>query len=275
MRTDDEQDLRRLFNELRRAEEAWVPHFQQVLNGARTREALRRRSPVLRFAALAACLSAATVVFVLVRRPAPGPIRAATQENPSDVRLEVWKSPTDFLLETPASELLHSTPRHLRASPALCIGRLPGNQERSQLMKRTAAAILLVVPLCAAAPAETSAGGDDPFGRYLFAPDKVLGHAQEVGLDESQRKSIRSEVQKVQTRFLDLQFDLQGESEKMVGALQEKPVDEAKVLVQVDRILALEKEIKKTHISLLIRIKNLLTAAQQAKMTEIQKAEGK
>ena len=60
----------------------------------------------------------------------------------------------------------------------------------------------------------------------------------------------------------------------MTLLLREKPVDEAKVLGQVDRILALEKEIKKTQISLLVRIKNLLTAAQQAKLTELQKGVG-
>ncbi len=142
-------------------------------------------------------------------------------------------------------------------------------------MKRIAVATLLFAWVCAVAPGETSAGGEDPFGRYLFAPDKVLGHAQEIGLDEAQRKTIRNEVQKAQTKFLDLQFDLQGETEKMVALLQEKPADEARVLAQVDRILALEKEIKKAHISLLIRIKNLLNTNQQAKMTEIQKGEGK
>jgi Spy/CpxP family protein refolding chaperone len=57
--------------------------------------------------------------------------------------------------------------------------------------------------------------------------------------------------------------------------LQEKPVDETRVLAQVDRILTLEKEIKKTQITLLVRIKNVLTPAQQARLAELQKAGGK
>jgi Spy/CpxP family protein refolding chaperone len=61
----------------------------------------------------------------------------------------------------------------------------------------------------------------------------------------------------------------------MALLLQEKPVDEAKVLAQVDRILALEKEVKKTQIGLLVRIKNLLTPAQQAKLMEMRKSDGK
>jgi Spy/CpxP family protein refolding chaperone len=116
---------------------------------------------------------------------------------------------------------------------------------------------------------------DDPFARYVYPPERVMSHAMEIGLDEAQKTAIRGEVQKVQTRFLDLQFELQGESEKMVRLLQEKPVDEAKVLAEVDRILALEKDIKKMQISLLVRIKNVLTPAQQAKLDELQKPAGR
>jgi Spy/CpxP family protein refolding chaperone len=114
-------------------------------------------------------------------------------------------------------------------------------------------------------------GGDDPFARYLYPPDRVMSHATEIGLDDAQKTSIKNEVQKAQSRFVDLQFEMQGESEKMIRLLQEKPVNEASVLAEVDRILGLEKEIKKTQVSLLVRIKNVLTPAQQAKLGEIQK----
>ncbi|HEY4228963.1 MAG TPA: periplasmic heavy metal sensor [Thermoanaerobaculia bacterium] len=114
----------------------------------------------------------------------------------------------------------------------------------------------------------SSAPADDPFARYLYPPDRVMAHAMELGLDDAQKTSIKSEVQKAQGKFVDLQFELQGESEKMVRLLQQKPVDEAGVLAEVDRILALEKDIKKTQISLLVRIKNVLTAAQQEKLSE-------
>jgi len=137
-------------------------------------------------------------------------------------------------------------------------------------MKSVLTALLLSFALTGTLRAEPPAG-EDVFGRYLFPPDKVMAHAGELGLDEAQRKAIRGEVQKAQTKFLDLQFDLQAESEKMVNLLQEKPVDEARVLAEVDRVLALEKEVKKTQISLLVRIKNLLTPAQQAKLSDLQK----
>ena len=124
------------------------------------------------------------------------------------------------------------------------------------------------------APAEPLPG-DDPIGRLLFPPDKVLNHAQELGLDDVQRKGIRAEIQRTQPKFLEFQLDLQAEVEKMTQVLQEKPVDEAKVMTQLDRVLALEKSAKRTQIALLVRIKNLLTPEQQTKMSVLQKGEGK
>lgn len=141
-------------------------------------------------------------------------------------------------------------------------------------MKRIAMVVLLGLGLAVLASGEGSAGGEDPFARYLFAPDRVMAHAQEIGLDEGQRNAIRNEIQRVQSKFVDTQFDLQSEVEKMTRLLQERPVDEARVLSEVDRVLALEKEVKKTQISLLVRIKNLLTPAQQAKLTQLTKVTG-
>ena len=142
-------------------------------------------------------------------------------------------------------------------------------------MRRIASALCLLLSLGALASAETDSpqSGENPLERYLFPPEKVIAHSQEISLDEAQRNGIREDVHKAQGKFLDLQFDLQTEGEKLARLLQEKPIDETKVLAQIDRILTLEREVKKTQVSLLVRIKNLLTPAQQAKLTEILRAE--
>ena len=49
---------------------------------------------------------------------------------------------------------------------------------------------------------------------------------------------------------------------------------EAQVLEEVDRILNLERKIKKAQISLMVRIKNTLTPQQQAKLAEIRSRMG-
>jgi hypothetical protein len=66
-------------------------------------------------------------------------------------------------------------------------------------------------------------------------------------------------------------WDMQSESEKLVPLLKARPVDENAVLAQVDQVLNREREIKKAQISLLVRIKNLLTEGQQNKLMELRR----
>jgi Spy/CpxP family protein refolding chaperone len=132
-------------------------------------------------------------------------------------------------------------------------------------------AVLLATCLIPAARAEGP--GDDPIARAVFPPDLVMKHSQEINLDERQRAAIKEQVQKAQAQATDAQFDLQGESQKLVRLLQSRPVDETAVLAQVDKVLALERQVKRTQILLLVRIKNLLTEAQQAKLAELRARE--
>ncbi len=113
--------------------------------------------------------------------------------------------------------------------------------------------------------------GDDPIGRYLLPPDLIMSHSRELNLAEKQRAAIKSEVQKAQSKFIDMQWDMKEETEKMVRFLQQTPADEARILEQADKVMALEREIKKTQLSLLIRIRNALTAEQIAKLEELRK----
>jgi Spy/CpxP family protein refolding chaperone len=113
------------------------------------------------------------------------------------------------------------------------------------------------------------AGGPDDFGRNFFPPELVMQHQSEIALQDSQRAALTSAVQQAQGKFMDVQWKLSAEGEKMGRLLQGTQVDEAQVLEEVDRILALEREIKRGQISLMVRIKNTLTAAQQSKLREI------
>lgn len=112
---------------------------------------------------------------------------------------------------------------------------------------------------------------DDPIAQNLFPPELVMKYRQEINLDEGQSKALKEAIQKAQARFLDLQWDAQSESGKLVQLLKARPVDENAVLAQVDQVLNREREIKKAQISLLVRIKNMLTEAQQNKLMELRR----
>lgn len=121
------------------------------------------------------------------------------------------------------------------------------------------------------AGAQPPAPGQDPLAQHVFAPDLVMRHAAEIGLDEKQRTAIKDAVIKMQSKFLDVQWEVQAESEKMVRLLQASPVDETAVLAQADKVMALERDVKRTHLTLLVRVKNLLTDPQREKLKELRR----
>ena len=138
-------------------------------------------------------------------------------------------------------------------------------------MKKTRAVLVLFLALAAPARVWPQPPGEDPIAKNVFPPELVMKYSQEIGLNDRQRAAIKENVQGVQSKFLDTQWNLQEESQKMVRLLQAQPVNEAAVLAEVDKVLALEREIKRAQISLLVRIKNLLTEPQQAKLQELRK----
>ena len=116
--------------------------------------------------------------------------------------------------------------------------------------------------------------GPEDWGRNLFPPELVMQHQTEIGLQDSQRAALTSAIQQAQTKFMDTQWKLAAEGEKMGRLLQGPQVDETAVLDEVDRILNLEREIKRAQVGLMVRIKNTLTPQQQAKLAEFRSRMG-
>jgi heavy-metal resistance protein len=110
---------------------------------------------------------------------------------------------------------------------------------------------------------------DDPLARYLFPLELVMAHQQAIGLTERQRTAIQQAVKDAQGKFVDVQFSMSGEMEKLQRLLQGTSPDESDVLDQVDRVLGLEREIKRAQLALMVRIKNTLTDQQQAALQRL------
>ncbi|HEY6140045.1 MAG TPA: periplasmic heavy metal sensor [Thermoanaerobaculia bacterium] len=107
---------------------------------------------------------------------------------------------------------------------------------------------------------------DDPIAKLLIPPELIMAHASEIALTDAQSAAIRNEVRQTQKRFIDLQWDMQDESGKMQQLLQQSPIDEAKVLERADKVMAVEREMKRAQLTLLVRLRNLLTPAQVTKL---------
>src|SRR6266567_7110785 len=109
----------------------------------------------------------------------------------------------------------------------------------------------------------------DPVAEYLFPPELVMQHQSEIELTEDQKSALMAEIQKTQGRLADLQQRLQKEAEALGVLLKKDEVDEQAALAQLDRILHEEREIKRGHLAMVLRIKNTLTAEQEVKSREI------
>ena len=110
----------------------------------------------------------------------------------------------------------------------------------------------------------------DPIGQNLFPPELVMQNRQALGLSEEQKAAIKDELMKASARFNDLSWQMQDEMETMANLTKGTTVDEQRVLAQLDKILNIEREVKRTQISLSIRLKNKLTAEQQSQLQQLQ-----
>lgn len=107
----------------------------------------------------------------------------------------------------------------------------------------------------------------------LYPAELVMEHASELAISAAQRESITKELDKSQSELVKLQWDLQTEKDALVKILDEAKVDEAKSRAAAASLMQRENAIKAAHLGLLVRIKNVLTAEQQAKLRAIREAE--
>ena len=128
----------------------------------------------------------------------------------------------------------------------------------------SAAALLFPMVLAAQLPT-----GHDPVTENLFPPELVMSHQKAIELSDAQKAYIRSELLKAQAHFTELQWQLQDAMEGLVSILKEPSADESQAINQLDKVLSSEREIKRTQIGMLVRIKNKLTPDQQARLQKL------
>jgi Spy/CpxP family protein refolding chaperone len=131
-------------------------------------------------------------------------------------------------------------------------------------------ALLIATPVAAQKPPRQPGPPQSPaFEKHLFAPDLVMRHQQEIGLRAEQRQALIAELQQTQADLVPLQFEISEAGERLVQLFEAPRVDEQEALAAAERVMELESRIKTRHMSLVIRIKNLLTEEQQAELRRL------
>ena len=106
----------------------------------------------------------------------------------------------------------------------------------------------------------------DPLGDVMFPPEMVMQHQRELELTDEQKNFMRGEINRTTTRFNELQWQLQDAMEALHETMKANSVNEQLAMSQLDKVLDSEREIKRAHMELAIRIKNKLTPDQQTKL---------
>ncbi len=108
-----------------------------------------------------------------------------------------------------------------------------------------------------------------PFGDGLFPPELVMQNQKTLALTDEQTSAIRSEFRASVNRFMDLQWQQSADEEALSALLKEDRLDENKVGAALEKLMSVENTIKRDRLSLLVRVRNTLTAEQRAKLQQL------
>jgi Spy/CpxP family protein refolding chaperone len=133
-------------------------------------------------------------------------------------------------------------------------------------------AIIVCLMLCTGvAMAQESGGKPDPFQGKLFAPNIILKNQDQLNLTKEQFTGIKAAVLEVQANVAEHEWDLREAYQRVLAALDDSPIDEKKVLENVNDALLAENQVKKQQVAMLIRLKNLLNDEQVAYLESLRK----
>jgi len=111
---------------------------------------------------------------------------------------------------------------------------------------------------------------EDVFKGKLFPPNVILEHRVEIGLSKAQFKAIRAAVVEVQAGVAEHEWDMQEAYQVLMQELDKSPIDENRVMENANKALLAENQVKKKQMSMLVRLKNLLTEEQIAYLESVQ-----
>lgn len=105
----------------------------------------------------------------------------------------------------------------------------------------------------------------------LFDVESVMRNQGALNITPEQKAVMLRELDAAQTEFNHLEWELNGEKEKLAAALSGEQVDEKAALEAGERVTNLEGKLKLAHLRLLVRVKNQLTPEQQGKLRSLTK----
>jgi hypothetical protein len=134
------------------------------------------------------------------------------------------------------------------------------------------AKIAAIVTLLAMGPVcgQTRPHHVDPLKRVLLEGVMALYHAEAIDLSAEQKAFIESQVREASSHFKIKEQQLAVETRKMAELLEGGVVSEKEALEQMDRVLGIEREIKRINLISAIRVMLHLRPEQREKLMDLE-----
>ena len=115
-------------------------------------------------------------------------------------------------------------------------------------------------------PMHGGSGGNpdrDNFQKNLFPPEMIMACQEELKLTDEQSQSIKKILSASRAEVSGLEWDMNQAMSALGKALSGTQVDEAAALQLLDKVLDIERSIKRSNLQIAIQLKNKLTPEQQ------------
>jgi Spy/CpxP family protein refolding chaperone len=109
-------------------------------------------------------------------------------------------------------------------------------------------------------------------GKVMYPVNLVMQNARALNLTAEQKTFMQGEIQTTTKRFNELQWELNDAMEVLVEAVKADATTEQEALTLLDKALNLEREIKRLHMTMGLRIKNNLTPEQRRQLDVLRKS---
>lgn len=108
----------------------------------------------------------------------------------------------------------------------------------------------------------------DIFKMKLYSTDNLMEVREEIGLTDAQVAKVKKLHSENAGSFSTLKWDLDEATTKLRKMLEQPKIDQTAVSKQMDEVLRLENQMKKTQLNTMVSIKNELTPEQITKLEE-------
>ena len=113
------------------------------------------------------------------------------------------------------------------------------------------------------------ASGEGGLPASLFPHDLVMDNQEEIGLSEQQVEALSTLLAELDAETAAIHQEIPAASEELTEILAQTQINETQAMASFNTILDLERQERRIWLRRLIRVKNVLTEAQQDQLREI------